>query len=142
MRKVTFDNKFFISRGFIKSKNRFIEGTPFTACRPLGDFRALNDSVVPPPYHWAFLCNDQQSLCACVPLGMTHFKYYDIDNAYHTCLLCCKPLQPVWGPNDRADHTDAVIPCYTTLDLVVVDYNGTLYQYLGDAQGISCMALF
>ena len=141
MRKVAFSNQFFISKGFIKSKERLVEGTSFTACRPLGDFRALNDACEPPPAHWAYMTNDQQSLCLSVPLGMSHFCYYDLDSAHHTVELCDKPLKPSYGSSDRSDLSDD-LPSYSTLDLVIVNYNGSLYQYLGAAQGIASIGLF
>ena len=119
MRDIQFSHDLWITQGFAKSKNRFIEDTDITAVRLLGDFRYLNAATEPPPAHFFHLCPDHRCITLNIPLGCTHFRYYDISDAYHTCNLS-----------------------EATKRLVVVDFNGRLVQYLGGAQGISQMAVF
>ena len=118
-RKVEFDNKYFITQGFVKDKCRLVPGTQFQALRFLGAFQYLNAATEPPPAHWFLQCPDQQTLPLCIPLGSKHFIYFDLTDAFETC------------PLDEP-----------TRDLVVVEFNGDYYQYLRGAQGISQMAVF
>ena len=123
MRRVPFSHKYWITPGFAKKKGRSVTcpetGTEYAAVRCLGNFTALNACTKPPPAHFFFQIPDQRGCSLRFPMGAKRFKYIDLSDAYHTCLL-----------------TDS------TRDLVVVEFDGDYYQYIGGAQGISQMAVF
>ena len=123
MREVPFSTEFFITSGFFKSKNRTVTcprtGAVHQALRALGNFPPLNSCTKPLHHHIRFQIPDQRGLSLRVPLGSTHFSIVDISDAYHTCPLTAAAQK-----------------------LVVVDFGGKLYQYIGGAQGIAQMAIW
>ena len=109
----------FVSQGFVQVKSgRFFAGTDLQMVRLLADCCALNSACLDAPLHHLDCAPSQLDMCSRVPLGSKYFKFYDLSDAFHTCPI----------------HKDS-------LDLVVVQFNGKFYRYLGGAQGIANMAL-
>ena len=119
IREVPYDSKYFISQGFCQVKEgRCFPGTDLPMVRLLVDCRQLNAACVDAPLHHYDSCPTQEDMCTRVPHGSKYFRYYDLSDAFHSCKL-----------------TPA------TSDLVVAQFNGKYYQYLGGAQGIANMAI-
>ena len=118
LQEVTFSHEYWITPGFVKDKHRKVDGTDIQAVRILGDFRGLNNALEPPPLHHLLQCPSMSTMPLSIPLGCKAYRYYDVDNAFHTCKL-------------TADSSK----------LVVIQINDRLFMYLGGAQGISNMAI-
>ena len=119
MKKVQFDNRYFISQGFVQVKpGCYYLGTNLPMVRLLADCRALNRSCVDSPLHHYECCPTQQDMCSRIPLGSKFFKQYDISDAFHSCKV--------------SDES---------ADLLVVQFGNEYYQYTGGAQGIANMAV-
>ena len=120
MEEVTdYTHDMFVSQGFVQAKpGRYFPGTDIPMCRLLVDCRALNRACVDSPVHHYDCTPSQQDMCSRVPLGSKFFKFYDLSDAFHTCLI----------------HPQCA-------NLVIVQFNGKLYRYLGGAQGIANMAV-
>ena len=119
LRKVQYTSDMFISQGFCQVKpDRYYPGTDIPMVRLLADCRALNQACVDSPHHHFDCCPTQLDMASRVPLGATHYRYYDLSDAFHTCKIA-----------DDSAH------------LVVVQFNGEFYQYVGGAQGIANMAV-
>jgi len=119
MEECSYRQGMFVSQGFVQVKSgRFFAGTDLQMVRLLADCRALNSACHDAPLHHLDCAPSQLDMCSRVPFGSKYFKFYDLSDAFHTCPI----------------HKDC-------LDLVVVQFNGKFYRYLGGAQGIANMAL-
>ena len=119
MEQVEYTEDMFVSQGFCQPKRgRYFPGTDIEMCRLLADCRALNQACTDSPLHHYDSCPSQLDMCSRVPFGSKHFRFYDLSDAFHTCKI----------------HKNSS-------NLVVVQFNGKFYRYLGGAQGIANMAV-
>lgn len=119
LEEVEYEQGMFVSQGFVQAKpGRYFPDTSIPMCRLLVDCRALNSACIDSPWHHYGCCPDQVDMCARVPLGAKFFRYYDLSDAFHTCSIAPE-----------------------SANLVVAQFNGKFYRYLGGAQGIANMAV-
>lgn len=109
LEEVEYEQGMFVSQGFVQAKpGRTFPGTSIPMCRLLVDCCALNSACVESPWHHYGCCPDQVDMCSRVPLGAKFYRYYDLSDAFHTCPIAEE-----------------------SANLVVAQFNGKFYRYLG-----------